>query len=289
MNICFIGGGNMATALIGGLLQKNFTATQFRVVEISAENRAHLQQSFGVQGTAELPVGIAGSEIIVLAVKPQQLREVALQIAPLLTGKSPAPLLISIAAGIRAADLARWLGTANVVRAMPNTPALIQSGITGLYALPSVSHVQREAAQTVLSAVGDVLWLEQEAMMDAVTAISGSGPAYVFYFIEALQKAAGELGFDAQQARRLAIATFRGASKLADVSDDDVSVLRARVTSKNGTTERALLSMEENEVKQYIVDAVHLAAVRSAEMGEELGAERGAEKNNAIVSGNRPC
>lgn len=290
MNICFIGGGNMATALIGGLLQQNFNATQLRVVEISVENRARLQQSFGVQGTAELAVGIAGSEIIVLAVKPQQLREVALQLAPLLAGKSsPAPLLISIAAGIRAADLARWLGTECVVRAMPNTPALIQCSMTGLYALPSVSSVQREAAQTVLAAVGDYLWLEDEAMMDAVTAISGSGPAYVFYFIEALQQAAGELGFDAQQARRLAIATFRGASKLADVSEDGVSVLRARVTSKNGTTERALLSMEKNEVKKYIVDAVHLAAVRSAQMGEELGEERAAEKKNAILSGNPPC
>ena len=286
MNICFIGGGNMAIALIGGLLQKNFTAPQLRVVEISAENRSRLQQTFGVQGTAELAVGIADSEIIVLAVKPQQLREVALQLAPVLAEKlSPAPLLISIAAGIRAADLARWLGTECVVRAMPNTPALIQNGITGLYALPSVSPAQREAAQTVLSAVGDILWLEDETMMDAVTAISGSGPAYVFYFIEALQQAAGELGFDAQQARHLAIATFRGASKLADVSDDDVSVLRARVTSKNGTTERALLSMEENGVKQDIVDAVHLAAVRSAEMGEEMAGERG----NAVVSGNPPC
>ena len=286
MNICFIGGGNMASALIGGLLQQNFTAAQLRVVEISDANRARLQQAFGVQCTAELAVGIADSEVIVLAVKPQQLREVALQIAPFLAGKlSPGPLLISIAAGIRAADLARWLGTECVVRAMPNTPALIQNGITGLYALPSVSPVQREAAQTVLSAVGDILWLEEETMMDAVTAISGSGPAYVFYFIEALQQAAGELGFDAQQARRLAIATFRGASKLADVSDDDVSVLRARVTSKNGTTERALLSMEKNQVKKYIVEAVHLAAVRSAEMGEELGEERG----NAVVSGKRPC
>ena len=294
MNICFIGGGNMATALIGGLLQQNFSATQLRVVEISADNRARLQQTFGVQGTAELAVGIAGSDVIVLAVKPQQLREVARQMAPLLAGKStPAPLLISIAAGIRAADLAGWLGTENLVRAMPNTPALIQSGITGLYALPSVSRVQRDAAQAVLSAVGDILWLEEEAMMDAVTAVSGSGPAYVFYFIEALQQAAGELGFDAQQARRLAIATFRGASKLADVSADDVSVLRARVTSKNGTTERALLSMEENAVKKYIVDAVHVAAIRSAKMGEELGEELGEkqseEQGNAFVSGNRSC
>ena len=267
MNICFIGGGNMATALIGGLLKRDFTPVQLRVVEINADNCVKLQQTFGVQATAELAAGIAGSEVIVLAVKPQQLREVATQLAPLLTGQ----LLISIAAGIRAADLARWLGMQNIVRAMPNTPALIQSGITGLYALPTVTKAQCDSAQNILSVVGETLWLKNEAMMDAVTAVSGSGPAYVFYFIEALQQAAVELGFDTASARRLALDTFIGAAKLANASDDDASVLRARVTSKNGTTERALLSMEKNNVKDSIVHAVHLAAVRSKEMGEEMG------------------
>lgn len=267
MNICFIGGGNMATALIGGLLKRDFKAAQLRAVEINADNRARLQQAFGVQATAELAAGIAGSDVIVLAVKPQQLREVAKQLPSLLSGQ----LLISIAAGIRAADLALWLGTQNVVRAMPNTPALILSGITGLYALPKVSKAQRDTAQTILAAVGDILWVEEEAMMDAVTAVSGSGPAYVFYFIEALQQAARELGFDEAAARRLALGTFKGAAKLAESSDDDVSILRARVTSKNGTTERALLSMEKDDVMKRIVDAVHLAAVRSKEMGDEMG------------------
>lgn len=268
MNICFIGGGNMANALIGGLLKRDFTAAQLRVVEINADSRARLQREFGVQATAELAAGTAGSDVIVLAVKPQQLREVATQLAPLLSGQ----LLISIAAGIRAADLARWLNSQHVVRAMPNTPALIQSGITGLYALPAVSGAQRKAAQLVLSAVGGVLWLDNETMMDAVTAVSGSGPAYVFLFIEALQQAARELGFSAEEARRLSLDTFLGATRLADASSDDVSVLRARVTSKNGTTERALLSMEANDVKQHIVTAVHTAAVRAREMGDELGA-----------------
>ncbi len=267
MDICFIGGGNMATALIGGLIKKDFFAAHLCVVEIDADNRARLKREFGVHVTAELNNGVAGSEVIVLAVKPQQLRVVATQLAPLLSGQ----LLISIAAGIRAADLARWLGTQNVVRAMPNTPALILSGITGLYALPAVSKAQRGAAQSILAAVGNTLWLQDEAMMNAVTAVSGSGPGYVFYFIEALQQAARELGFDDEQARRLAIDTFLGAAKLADASSDDVSVLRARVTSKNGTTERALLSMEADEVKMNIVRAVHLAAVRSREMGDELG------------------
>ncbi len=267
MNICFIGGGNMATALIGGLLKRDFAAAQLRVVEIGADSRARLQSEFGVQATAELSVGVAGSDTIVLAVKPQQLREVAIQLAPLLSGQ----LLISIAAGIRAADLARWTGSQNVVRAMPNTPALIQSGMTGLYALPAVSKAQCGIAQTVLAAVGSTLWLEDEAMMDAVTAVSGSGPAYVFYFIEAMQQAARELGFNDDDARRLVLDTFLGAAKLADASEDDVSVLCTRVTSKNGTTERALLSMEANNVKQHVAAAVHAAATRAREMGDELG------------------
>ncbi len=269
MNICFIGGGNMATALIGGLLKRDFAAAQLRVVEINADNRTRLQNEFGVQATAELAVGVAGSDIILLAVKPQQLREVATQLAPLLSGQ----LLLSIAAGIRAADLARWLGSQNVVRAMPNTPALIRSGMAGLYALPAVSQAQREQAQSILAAVGEALWVQDEAMLDAVTAISGSGPAYVFYFIEAMQQAARDLGFNAEDARRLSLATFLGASKLASGSDEDASVLRARVTSKNGTTERALLSMEHNHVARHIGQAAKAAEARSREMGDELGGQ----------------
>lgn len=267
MNICFIGGGNMATALIGGLLKRGFLPAQQRVVELNADNRAKLQQEFGVHATEDLAAGITGSEIIVLAVKPQQLREVAMQLAPLLTGQ----LLISIAAGIRANDLARWLKTQNLVRAMPNTPALIQSGMTGLYAMPSIGKTQREQAQSILAAVGETLWVQDEAMLDAVTAISGSGPAYVFYFIEAMQQAARELGFNDEDAHRLSIDTFLGAAKLADASTDDVSLLRARVTSKNGTTERALLSMDANNVKQHIITAAKAAATRAREMGDELG------------------
>ncbi|HCJ50872.1 MAG TPA: pyrroline-5-carboxylate reductase, partial [Gallionella sp.] len=181
MNICFIGGGNMATALIGGLLGQGFAASQISVVEINAENRARLQGEFAVRAVDSLADGVAGSQVILFAVKPQQLREVAQQLAPLL-GRQ---LLISIAAGIRAVDLARWSGSQSVVRCMPNTPALIQSGMTGLYALPAVSGAQREQAQAILAAVGETLWLQDEAMLDAVTAISGSGPAYVFYMIEA--------------------------------------------------------------------------------------------------------
>lgn len=267
MNICFIGGGNMASALIGGLLGKGFFTEQLCVVEIDADSRARLQRDFAVQSVDNLAEGIDGSQVIVLAVKPQQLREVAQRLAPLLKGQ----LLISIAAGIRAGDLARWANSPAVVRAMPNTPALIRSGMTGLYALPAVSTVQCGQAQDILEAVGETLWLHDETMLDAVTAISGSGPAYVFYFIGALQQAALELGFNAEDARRLSLVTFLGASKLAAGSDEDVSVLRARVTSKNGTTERALLSMDANRVAKHIAQAAHAAASRACEMGDELG------------------
>jgi len=275
MNICFVGGGNMATALIGGLLKRGGTQTLagLRVVEINADNRAKLQQAFGVHSTGELAAGVAGSDIIVLAVKPQQLRDAAAQLAPILSGQ----LLVSIAAGIRAADLARWLNTQNVVRAMPNTPAMIQSGMTGLYALPAVGSAQRDQAQSILASVGEILWVQDEGMLDAVTAISGSGPAYVFYFIEAMQQAARKLGFSAEDARRLSLATFLGASKLAAVSDEDVSVLRSNVTSKHGTTERALLSMDANQVAGHIVQAARAAADRAREMGDELGDKQGGE------------
>lgn len=271
MNICFIGGGNMATALIGGLLAKGFAAQQISAVEINAETRIKLQQEFGVHVETDLTACAGSSDIIVLAVKPQQLREVAKQLAPKLSGQ----LVISIAAGIRAADLSRWTNSQAIVRAMPNTPALIRSGITGMYALPAVSDSQCEEAQEILAAVGETLWLQDEAMLDAVTAISGSGPAYVFYFIEALQRAARELGFNADEARRLSLGTFLGASKLAATSKEDVSVLRARVTSKNGTTERALISMEANRIADQIVQAAKAAQTRAREMGDELGDKTG--------------
>lgn len=267
MNICFIGGGNMAAAIIGGLLDADYAPEQLRVVEINSDNRSKLQNDFNVQATADLAAGVQDSDIVVLAVKPQQLREVAAQLAPLLSGQ----LVVSIAAGIRAADLARWLGTQNIVRSMPNTPALVRQGVTGLHALAEVTEGSRAAAENILKAVGRTLWVDDEAQLDAVTAVSGSGPAYVFYFIEALQQAGRELGLTDATARALAIDTFLGAAALAAGSADGVSVLRARVTSKNGTTERALLSMEADKVKQHIVKAAHAAAARSRELGDELG------------------
>lgn len=267
MNITFIGGGNMAKALIGGLLKRGYSSSHMRVVEVSKDYCVHLHNEFGIRATVDLAPAVEHCDTVILAIKPQQLREVALQLASILKGQ----LVVSVAAGIRTRDLARWLGTHNVVRCMPNTPALIRSGVTALYAMPAVKPDQCHRAESILAAVGSTLWIEEEEMLDAVTAISGSGPAYVFYFIEAMQQAAYELGMDEAQARQLVLDTFLGASKLAESSREDIATLRARVTSKNGTTERALLSMEANHVKMDIVAAIRAAAARSKEMGDELG------------------
>lgn len=268
MNITFIGGGNMASAMIGGLLQQGWQAAAIRVVEIDAAARARIESELGVAAGADLGTGIAGADCVVLAIKPQQMRATA----PALRAILASQLIISIAAGIRCADLSRWLGGyPRIVRVMPNTPALVLAGISGLYAMPAVAAGDRARAESVLSAVGRTLWLEREEQLDAVTAVSGSGPAYVFYFIEALQQAAAELGFDAAQARQLALDTFAGAVKMAAQSSEDAATLRARVTSKGGTTERALSVLESDAVKQTVIRAVKAAAARSHELGDELG------------------
>jgi pyrroline-5-carboxylate reductase len=267
MSICFIGGGNMAKALIGGMVKRGYAPSKLRVVEVDAQRCVELHTEFAVRATTDMKEAVTHCDTLVLAVKPQQLREVCAQLQPLVQDK----LVISIAAGIRAQDIARWLVSQNIVRSMPNTPALIRQGVTGLYALPAVKSAERERAESILAAVGSTLWVEQESLLDGVTAISGSGPAYVFYFIEAMQQAAQELGLDAVQARQLVLDTFIGASQLAASSSEEVATLRARVTSKNGTTERALLSMETQQVKQHIVAAAHAAAMRSKELGDELG------------------
>ncbi|MEN6587690.1 MAG: pyrroline-5-carboxylate reductase [Sulfuricella sp.] len=270
MDITFIGGGNMASALIGGLIKQGFKGANIRVVDISPENLENLHTRYQVQTFAELGNTSAASDVIVLAVKPQQLHGVAAALASLLQRQ----LVISIAAGVRANDLSRWLGGyRQLVRTMPNTPAMVSSGMTGLYALSEVSPAQRAQAESVLQAVGSTLWLEEESQMDAVTAISGSGPAYVFYFMEAMQAAAAELGFTPLQARTLTLETFLGAARLAAQSDEDAATLRARVTSKGGTTERALGTMETAGVKASIVQAINAAAERSRELGDALGKE----------------
>jgi pyrroline-5-carboxylate reductase len=268
MRILFIGGGNMATALIGGLLQQGFKAGDIHVVEVSAQARERVATEFGVAASAGLDEGGVVEDAVLLAVKPQQMREVAQWLRPRLHGQ----LVVSIAAGIRTADLSRWLGGhGRIIRVMPNTPALVRAGISGLFAAPQATEADRENAQRILGSVGGVLWLDREEQMDGVTALSGSGPAYVFYFIEAMEQAAKELGFTEQQARTLAVATFAGAAKLAAGSDEPAAVLRARVTSKGGTTEQALKTMEAHDIKPTLVEAIHAAAKRSRELGDEFG------------------
>ncbi len=266
--ISFIGGGNMAQALIGGLADKLTAASHIHVVDVNPGALAALTGRFAVTTATTPDSSIAASDVIVLAVKPQQMQEVIATVQPYVKQQ----LVLSIAAGIRAQDLSRWLdGHAAIVRSMPNTPALVGLGITGMAALPAVTAAQKHMADAIMQAVGQTVWLDDEAAIDAVTAISGSGPAYVFYFLEAMQQAARELGLSAQQGRQLALATFAGATELALQSDEPVELLRERVTSKGGTTFAALTAMENSGVKQAIVAALHAAAKRGHEMGEEFG------------------
>jgi len=265
--IAFIGGGNMATALIGGLLRAGQRREQLHVVEVDSGRRTQLSREFGVSTAAAPDAALADCGVIVLAVKPQQMRTVCEALRP----HAGEALLLSIAAGIRAADIARWSGASRIVRAMPNTPALVGKGITGMAALPAVSEQQRELATAILSTAGAVIWFDDEALLDPVTAVSGSGPAYVFYFIEALQQAGRDLGFSEAQSRELAIATFAGAAQLAAQSDDSISTLRERVTSKGGTTAAALSRMNADQVGQKIVAAIKAADARARELGDEFG------------------
>ncbi len=267
MKLAFIGGGNMANALIAGLRQKHFDMRDITVIEPDAGKRASLQNAYGVYAREAL-ADAAPSDAIVLAIKPQQMAEVCHSLVPLLKNQ----LIISIAAGIRLADLSRWLGGyQTIIRAMPNTPAQIQAGVTGLFAMPGISAAHQNYADHVLKAAGDTVWVNDEVQLDAITAISGSGPAYVFYFIEALQEAAVALGLSEAAAKQLSLATFKGASMLASSVETPVTTLRAQVTSKGGTTEQGILSMEQQHVKQAIITAAHKACERAKTLGDELG------------------
>jgi len=269
MKIGFIGGGNMAIALVGGLIRRGFAGADIIVAEPVETQRNRLHQEFGV-GVEAAAAATLRAEVIVLAVKPQVLRQVVADWPRLDAGTC----VLSIAAGIRARDIARWLqGHAAVVRAMPNTPALVGAGVTGLYALPGVSADQRAQAEAILGAVGATVWVDSDESIDAVTAISGSGPAYVFLFMEALQAAAQALGLDSATARTLALQTFRGASELAVSGNDEPAELRARVTSKGGTTERGVAALEAGRVREIIAEAARAAHTRAHEMGDLFGSE----------------
>lgn len=266
-DIAFVGGGNMATAIIGGLLRQGRAAGSILVIDPSEEQRQRLQQSLGVSALPVPDASLSAAKTVVWAVKPQQFKDAAAACAPH-TGQA---LHYSVMAGLRTSDMARLLGTPRVVRAMPNTPALVGQGITGLFARPEVSEAEKQSVQDMVEPTGQWLWVKQESDLDAVTALSGSGPAYVFYFIEAMVQAAADMGLDAEQGRALALATFAGATTLAAQSPEPPSVLRERVTSKGGTTHAALSSLEAAGVKAAFVAAMRAAQKRAGELGDEFG------------------
>jgi pyrroline-5-carboxylate reductase len=265
--IAFIGGGNMASAIIGGLLRQGLAAAQIGVVEPFAEARARLRQQFGVEALEQAGPALASAGLVVWAVKPQTFREAAAQAR----AHVQQALHLSVAAGIRSDSIAAWLGTERVVRAMPNTPALVGKGMTALFARGAVSAPDQGRVEQVIATTGEFLWVEQEKQLDAVTALSGSGPAYVFYFLEAMVQAGAEMGLSEAQARGLAVGTFAGASELARASEEPLQVLRERVTSKGGTTYAALTSLEADKVKDAFVKALHAACSRAEELGNEFG------------------
>ncbi len=274
VKLVFIGGGNMSQAILGGLIAKGQALVDCWVIDPFEPARAKMEE-LGVPVSAEVDDRVMETLLvataIVLAVKPQMM-EAAL--VPL-SGKLTRQLVISIAAGVSIESMAKWLGTAQqpytqIVRTMPNTPALIQAGITGLYAPPNVAAIDRTIAENLLHAVGKTVWFESEDMLNAVTAVSGSGPAYVFYFIEALEAAAIELGFPVDAARLFAQETFLGGAKLAAQSSDSPAQLRAKVTSKHGTTERAIEYFDAVALKSIFIDGVKAACARSRELGETL-------------------
>ena len=274
-HITFIGGGNMGRALISGLLASGFTSNQLSVVEANAVTALKLHEDFGVQGIGaleQIAFDFSKNNVVVMAIKPQDFNVVAKGLASKLKhATAPGPLILSIAAGIRLQDMSRWLDHARCVRAMPNTPALIGKGITGLFADAAVNADDRQLAETICGAVGQSIWVAEEKLMDAVTAVSGSGPAYVFAFLEAMQSAGEKLGLDTENARKLAYATLEGATQLAQNSDEHAGVLRERVTSKGGTTAAALDVMKQHGWNEILEKAIDAANQRGKAMGDELG------------------
>ena len=265
--VAFIGGGNMASAIIGGLIDQGMAPSALLVVEPFEQARAQLKKQFGLQASEAATDALKSCRTVVWAVKPQTFKEAAAPVAAFTRDA----LHLSVAAGIRSDSVGRWLGAARVARAMPNTPALVGKGMTGLYAGPAVGPADRADVEALLGPTGDLLWFEREEQLDAVTALSGSGPAYVFYFLEAMVKAGTQMGLSESQARQLAVATFSGASALASSSGDSLETMRQRVTSKGGTTYAAITAMDEGGVQAAFVKAMEAARRRADEMGQEFG------------------
>lgn len=278
-NICFIGGGNMATSLIGGLIAQGQAAESISVSDPNEAQRSQLEQTFSIRAFADYDAAIKGADIVVLAVKPQVMKDVAMNIATTLKDTAKHPLFVSIAAGINLFSLQVWLGQEQaIVRCMPNTPSLIQLGASGLFANEQTSIVQKNLAETVLKAAGIVQWVQSEAEIDAVTAVSGSGPAYYFLLMEAMIDAGVELGLKRETASELTIQTAIGAAQMAKESNVAVAELRRRVTSPGGTTEQAINTFESAHLRDIVKAALNAANRRSGELAELLGEEKLTEK-----------
>ncbi len=268
-HIAFIGGGNMALSLIGGLIADGFTPEHIHVADPNADRLTLIQQRYPVKTYQDNAAAIQHCQTVVIAVKPQQCQDVISQLAT----QYQSQLFISIAAGIQTQSIATWLGQDNaaIVRAMPNTPALVQAGATGLFANTLVSDSQREQAESILRACGLTLWVEKESDIDAVTALSGSGPAYFFLVMEAMEAAAMKLGLSQEAANLLCTQTAFGAAKMALESQDNATILRQKVTSPGGTTERAIHELEDGGIHGLFENALVAAALRARELAIELG------------------
>ena len=265
--IAFIGGGNMASAIMGGLIQQGVPASNITVIEPFEAARQALKTNFNIDALPAASDALQNAQLVVWAVKPQSFKDAAVPVAAFTRNA----LHLSVAAGITTDSVAGWTGTKRIVRAMPNTPALVGKGITGLFARPEVEAQGKALIEAVIGSTGECIWVEQEAHLDAVTALSGSGPAYVFLFLEAMTQAGVDMGLTAEQSYQLAVATFAGGSELAARSQESAEVLRQRVTSKGGTTYAAITHMQENKLPEIFVAAMRKAEARAQELAVEFG------------------
>ncbi|MDR0216272.1 MAG: pyrroline-5-carboxylate reductase [Comamonas sp.] len=265
--IAFIGGGNMASAIIGGLIRQGVPASNITVVEPFEASRQALKTQFGIDALPKASDALQSAQLVVWAVKPQSFKEAAEPVAAFTRDA----LHLSVAAGITTDSVAGWTGTQRIVRAMPNTPALVGKGMTGLFARPEVDAAGKALVEAVIGSTGELTWVDKEEHLDAVTALSGSGPAYVFLFLEAMTQAGVDMGLSAEQSYKLAVATFAGGSELAARSSESAEVLRQRVTSKGGTTYAAITHMQENQLPEIFIAAMRKAEQRAQELAAEFG------------------
>ena len=266
-HIAFIGGGNMASAIMGGLIRQGVPASNITVIEPFEAARTALKNNLGIEALAAADESLQSAQLVVWAVKPQSFKEAAAPVAAYTRNA----LHLSVAAGITTDSIANWIGTQRIVRAMPNTPALVGKGMTGLFARPEVSAEGKALIEAVIGSTGEFTWVDKEEHLDAVTALSGSGPAYVFLFLEAMTQAGVNMGLTAEQSYQLAVATFAGGAELAARSTESAATLRERVTSKGGTTYAAITHMQAQKLPEHFMEAMRQAQIRAQELAAEFG------------------